>query len=115
MKKYDPGGNLSGQSRCRWNRPIVIVSRDELNRGRYVVAVPFTTSNYGRRRTLPNCVAFSTDEFGLSKDCVAQCEAILNIEISQLDPAPLGRVDDDAMRDIVRAIGFVIAGECEPE
>lgn len=96
-------------------RPIAIVSRDLLNRGRYLPVVPFITTHFERRRRLPNCVAFHAGQFGLDKDCVAQCEVMLTIEQSQLLAAPIGQLDGEAMRDIVRAIGFVIVGDCEPE
>jgi mRNA-degrading endonuclease toxin of MazEF toxin-antitoxin module len=55
-------------------RPVLIVSRESLNRGNYIVAVPFTSTHFASRST--HCVAFQAGEFGLDKDCVAQAEAI---------------------------------------
>ena len=97
-------------------RPILIVSRESLNRGGYAVAVPLTSAHFERRRRLPNCVPFNSGQFGLTKDCVAQCEAVLTIDQSQIDhtQGPLGEVDETAMRNIILAIGFVIESECEP-
>ena len=97
-------------------RPVLIVSRESMNRGGYVVAVPLTSTHFDRRSRLPNCVPFRSGEFGLSRDCVAQCEAILTVERSQIETAggAIGVVDDQRMRDIVRAIGHVIDSECEP-
>jgi mRNA-degrading endonuclease toxin of MazEF toxin-antitoxin module len=98
-------------------RPILIVSRESLNRGGYVVAVPLTTAHFQRRRQLPNCVPFLAGQFGLTKDCVAQCEAILSVEQSQIDrgAGPIGLVDPEIMRDVIRAIGFTIESNCEPD
>jgi mRNA-degrading endonuclease toxin of MazEF toxin-antitoxin module len=97
------------------SRPILIVSREPLNRGGYAVAVPLTSTHFERRSRLPNCVPFRAGQFGLSKDCVAQCEAILSVELAQIDMAsPLGEVDASSMRAVIRAIGFVIESECEP-
>jgi mRNA-degrading endonuclease toxin of MazEF toxin-antitoxin module len=96
-------------------RPILVVSRESLNRGGYVVAVPLTSAHFDRRSRLPNCVPFRAGQFGLSKDCVAQCEAMLSVEQSQIDRerGALGVLDDAAMRDFIRAVGFVIESDCE--
>jgi mRNA-degrading endonuclease toxin of MazEF toxin-antitoxin module len=96
--------------------PVVVVSREELNRGDYVVAVVFTSARFAVRSQLPNCVPFRAGEFGLTKDCVAQGETIANIPTDQLDLAggPIGTLDDARMRDLVRAIGNVISSDCEP-
>ena len=98
-------------------RPFIVVSQELLNRGRYVVAVPCTTSNVAGRRKYPNCVYLPAGSFGMTNDCVAQCENILQIPKSQLevDAGPIGVLDDATYRDLVRAIGFVIGSDCEPE
>jgi mRNA-degrading endonuclease toxin of MazEF toxin-antitoxin module len=57
-------------------RPIIVVSRPDLNRGNYVVAVLCTTARFAVRSTLPNCVPFKAGEFGFPHDCVAQGETI---------------------------------------
>ena len=98
-------------------RPVLVVSRDALNRGRYVVIVPLTTSRFEQRRRLGNCVAFRRGEFGLGDDCVAQCEAISGIEVERLDQdegPPVGRLDPLTLRAVILAIGNVIEAECEP-
>ena len=50
-------------------------------------------------------------------DCVAQCENILQIPKTQLETktGPIGVLDDATFRDLIRAIGFVIGSDCEPE
>lgn len=95
-------------------RPAVIVSREKLNRGRYVVVVLCTSAHVATRSSLPNCVPFTAGQFGLTKDCVAQCEAILFVDRSRLDATPLGVLDAAALRDVIRAIGNVIEADCEP-
>lgn len=97
-------------------RPVVIVSRTELNRGRYVVAVPFTSQRFEQRSQLPNCVAFRSGEFGLSKDCVAQADAIAQVGTDELDLAagPIGVLDIEARRDLLKAIGYVLGADLEP-
>jgi mRNA-degrading endonuclease toxin of MazEF toxin-antitoxin module len=98
------------------NRPVVVVSREELNRGNWVVAVLVTSARYSLRSTLPHCVPFRAGEFGLEKDCVAQAETISYIAVADLDldQGSLGVLDEVRMRALIRAIGNVIASDCEP-
>jgi mRNA-degrading endonuclease toxin of MazEF toxin-antitoxin module len=96
--------------------PVVIVSREELNRGRYAVVVVCTSARFGVRKELPNCVPFRAGQFGFKVDCVAQCENLLSIDRNQLDLAtgPVGILDHGALRDVIKAIGHVIESDCEP-
>jgi mRNA-degrading endonuclease toxin of MazEF toxin-antitoxin module len=97
-------------------RPIIVVSRPDLNRGNYVVAVLCTTAHFGTRSSLPNCVPFRAGEFGLPLDCVAQCEAISFVDQADIDTAtgPIGNLNDARLRDVIKAIGHVIDSDCEP-
>ena len=98
-------------------RPIIIVSRRELNLGKYVVVVPLTSTNLEKRRNLSNCVLFKAGSFGLTMDCVAQCEAITFIEkeFIILNTGPIGKLDGEKWRLLLHAIGYVICAVCEPE
>lgn len=97
-------------------RPVVVVSREKLNRGDYVVVAPITSARVNTRWHLPNCVPLRADHYGLSDDCVVQGESIVNLHQSYLDleTGPIGTLDADAMRDLIRAIGYVISADCEP-
>lgn len=86
----------------------------ELNRGRDVVVVLCTSADFANRSVLPSCVPFRAGEFGFTKDCVAQCEAILFVEKSRLDADPIGQLDEAALREVIRAIGNVLDADCEP-
>jgi mRNA-degrading endonuclease toxin of MazEF toxin-antitoxin module len=96
--------------------PVVVVSREALNRGRYVLAVVCTSARFALRSTLPSCVPFRAGEFGFTADCVAQCENVLSLETAQLDltTGPIGTLDAVALRSIIKAIGYVIESDCEP-
>ncbi len=104
---YDPAGK---------KRPVIIVSREDLNQGNYVLAVPLTTQDWGCRCRLPHCVPFRAGQFQLDKDCVAQAEAITLLDKSDLDldSGPWASLDRATMRSVIHAIGYVIAAECEP-
>jgi len=96
--------------------PVIVVSRKDLNRGHYALVVVCTSSRFAVRSRLPNCVPFRAGQFGFTVDCVAQCENILSIEKRQLDTGdgPIGVLDEMALREVVKAIGYVIASDCEP-
>jgi len=95
---------------------VIVISREDLNRGRYVLSVVCTSARFASRSTLPNCVPFRAGQFGFIVDCVAQCENIVSIEKTQLDlsAGPVGVLDELAMRDLIKAIGYVMESDCEP-
>ena len=97
-------------------RPVIIISREELNRGDYCLAIPLTTARLQERKSQPNCVHFRAGECGLPKDCVAQAEVITFINVSDLDVEKglAGKLPDERYREIVRAIGHVLSSDCEP-
>jgi mRNA-degrading endonuclease toxin of MazEF toxin-antitoxin module len=96
--------------------PVIVVSREDLNRGRYALVVVCASARFALRSTLRNCVPFRAGQFGFTVNCVAQCENMLSIETAQLDLAdgPSGMLDEIALRDVIKAIGHVIESDCEP-
>ena len=96
--------------------PIIVVSREELNRGRYALAVVCTSARFAVRSKLSNCVPFQAGNFGFTADCVAQCENILSIDQAHVDLAtgPIGTLDDAAFQKVVKSIGYVIKSDCKP-
>lgn len=96
--------------------PVIVISRAELNRGHYALVVVCTSSRFAVRSRLPNCVPFQAGQFGFTADCVAQCENVLSIDKRQLNAGagPNGVLDEEALREVVKAIGYVIKSDCEP-
>ncbi len=93
---------------------MIVVSREDLNRGDRVVAVLCTSQKFAIRSALAHCVPFRAGQFGFVKDCVAQCENIFLASKDALDANPIGVLSDIALRDIIKAIGHVIESDCEP-
>lgn len=91
-------------------RPVVVVSRDPLNEGDFVVVVPFTTQKLERRKLLKNCVFFRAGQCGLLEDCVAKADEITRILTTEINwqKGKLGRLLVPDMAKIVRAIRYVI-------
>ena len=116
MRDIVPGQVYRAFARTPEERPVIVVSREELSRGHYVVVVPCTSRRVEERKELPNCVFFASGEFGMTKDCVAQCEQItaLLTEYLNIDSGPIATLDGTRMRDVIRAIGNAIGSDCEP-
>jgi mRNA-degrading endonuclease toxin of MazEF toxin-antitoxin module len=76
--------------------PVIVVSREELNRGHYALVVVCISARFVVRSKLPNCVPFSAGQFGFTIECVAQCENVLSIDKKQLDldAGPIGVLDE---------------------
>ncbi len=97
-------------------RPGIVVSREGMNQGNDVVMALCTTARLAFRATMPNCVPFQAGEFGMPRDCVAQCEAIYALEKGEVNIASgmIGRLDAAQLRGIIKAVGDVIDSDCEP-
>jgi len=96
--------------------PVIVLSREGLNRGRYAPVVLCTSARFAARSVLPTCVPFRAGQFGFKVDRVAQCDNLLSIEKAQLDLAgrPIGTLDATAMRELIKAVGQVIESDREP-
>jgi mRNA-degrading endonuclease toxin of MazEF toxin-antitoxin module len=96
--------------------PVIVISREELNRGNYALVVVCTSARFATRSRLPNCVPFQAGRFGFTANCVAQCENVLSIDKTQLDldAGPISVLDAKALRDVIKAVGYVIESDCEP-
>jgi mRNA-degrading endonuclease toxin of MazEF toxin-antitoxin module len=97
-------------------RPSIVVSRENLNQGSYVVTVLCTTKRFAIRSKLPDCVPIQAGEFGMPSNCVAHCDAIYSLEKGEIDIASglIGRLDTARLRELIKAIGDVIDSDCEP-
>jgi mRNA-degrading endonuclease toxin of MazEF toxin-antitoxin module len=95
---------------------VIVVSREDLNRGNYALVVVCTSARFAVRSQLPNCVPFQAGHFGFTAHCVAQCENVLSIDKAQLDltAGPVGVLDDAALREVIKAVGYVMESDCEP-
>ena len=84
--------------------PVVVVSREELNRGNWVAAVLITSKRFEERSKQPHCLQFGAGEFGLSRDCVAQGESLFSIRRAELGDH-LGTLDEERWRGLSKPSG----------
>ena len=109
-----PGEIYLAEHPAGQEHPFLIVSRDELNRGKRVIGVNITSVDVERRSTYPNCIRIAAGQFGLNKDSVIQCENVVALNRVRLEAAPIGKVDRETMRDVIKALGYVFDADCEP-
>ncbi|MDZ4819826.1 MAG: type II toxin-antitoxin system PemK/MazF family toxin [Planctomycetota bacterium] len=87
-------------------RPVLVVSPDELMDESYFMCVPFYSQRLESRRAQGNCVAFVKGECGLSKDCVAKCDELQRYQVTELDfrRGKIGSLSPDKFAPIANAI-----------
>lgn len=93
---------------------VVILSREGLNRDRWVMVALISSRELDVRRNLRNCVPIEAGEFGFTTDCVVLGESVINLLHEGL-LEHVGTLDDDRMREVVRAVGYAMGAECEPD
>jgi mRNA-degrading endonuclease toxin of MazEF toxin-antitoxin module len=96
---------------------VIIVSQEGFNRGKYATVVVCTSKKFRERARLRNCVVFRAGEYGFTEDCVAQGETVsfIGIKDLHLTDGPMATLDGEAMRNVIKAVGYVMGSDCEPE
>ena len=90
-----------------WERPAVVVSRDELNRGTLILVVPCTASDVSKRAAYPNHVLLPEGVAGLSRDSVAQAHLIQPVDVSSFLER-LGALDGERLGEVLRSLAWVV-------
>ena len=116
MSQIFPGEIYQARDGTGGERPFIVVSREELTRGHYFLAVPLTSKHLDRRRELTNYVYFSRGSFGLRKACVAQAEALTMLRKSDRTnpPIPIGTISSTKLAKLIAAVGYVLDADCQP-
>jgi len=84
-------------------RPVVVVSRDAINRSSSVVIVVPVTNRANKTRLYPSHVEIPKGEGGLSMDSVALCEQVRAISVTSLR-APQGHLQPATVTRINAAL-----------
>lgn len=90
-----------------WERPAIIVSRPELNRGHTVLAVPCTSSRVPERAASPNHVLLTGGTAGLTRDSVAQAHLVQPVPLTRL-VSRMGTLAPERLGEILLAVAWVI-------
>ena len=91
------------------NRPVVIVSRDGINRSSPVVVIVPITKYTSRKKIYPSHhLATATDENGLKQDSIIKCEQIRAIPKSRLS-RKWGSLSAEDLRQVDAALKIVLS------
>jgi mRNA interferase MazF len=99
----------------RGHRPVLVVSADAINQRPLVVTVVVGTSAANVRRDYPVNVRVSATECGLEQDTVFLCFQLRSLDHNRFlsagssHPRPAGRLSDERMADVDRAIRLALA------
>ncbi len=89
-------------------RPVVIVSREQLNRGSLFLCVPVTSSRIAERRKYANYVFLPAGSGGLREDSVAVAHLVQPVRAGMLREN-WGQLPDAALQRIQLAIAWSVA------
>ncbi|MBI2930056.1 MAG: type II toxin-antitoxin system PemK/MazF family toxin [Planctomycetes bacterium] len=89
-------------------RPAIVVSRNDLNRGRLLLMVPCTSSRVQERRSLPNHVYLPQGVAGLAAESIAQTHLIQPVEREALSER-LGTLPAKEWTEVLLAIAWTTA------
>jgi len=90
-----------------WERPAIVVSRNELNRGTLVLVVPCTSQEARERASFPNHVLIPSGLGGLTRDSVAQAQLVQPAHVSWFMQR-LGSVDPETLSQVLLSIAWVL-------
>jgi len=81
------------------------------------MATVITSAKFAFRSLLPTCVVFHAGDFGLSRDCVALGESLGPLPVSDIDlsTGPIGNLSAEKYREAIRAAGYALDANCEPD
>ena len=95
-----------GTAATKGDRPVVVVSRNELNGGNDVTVVPFTSQPSKHRDQQMFRIPFYEGEGGLTCNCFAKTDAVGKIPIAVINikRGSIGQISDSRMNEILEGI-----------
>lgn len=90
-------------------RPLLVLSRVELNGSKYLLVATFTSKKLDVRIGRKQFVLFERGEFGLTERCVLQLDAVSRVEFSEINTADgvIGRLTSDRLAAVDSALRYV--------
>ena len=92
----------------RGNRPVVVVSRDDINSLPLVVAVVPGTSGHNIRADYPSNVRLPAGEANLPQETVFLAFQVRALDHSRFSDDPIGTLSPPAMAAIERALAYCL-------
>jgi mRNA interferase MazF len=100
--------NPSEGSEQSGTRPVVVVSRDAINKNSQVVIIVPLTKRANKTRILPCHVEIKMSEGGVTMDSVALCEQVRAIAVSRLSNQPLGHLPNERIAQVNAALKIAL-------
>ncbi len=88
------------------NRPVLVLSRDAINRLPLVVTVVVGTKGHNIARDYPTNVRISSAESGLTMETVFLCFQLRSLDSKRFPANPAGRVSEETMRRVEDAARY---------
>src|SRR5436853_6600186 len=88
------------------NRPVLVLSRDAINRLPLVVTVVVGTKGLNIERDYPTNVRISSAESGLPMETVFLCFQLRSLDPKRFPVTPAGTLSEDAMARIESAVRY---------
>jgi len=88
------------------NRPVLVLSRDAINRLPLVITVVVGTKGANIARDYPTNVRVSPQESGLLIETVFLCFQLRSLDTKRFASNPAGRLSDETMARIERAVRY---------
>ena len=88
------------------HRPVLVLSRDAINRLPLVVTVVVGTKGAKISRDYPTNVRVSTEESGLPMETVFLCFQLRSLDPKRFPPNPAGKLSEDAMERMENAVRY---------
>lgn len=107
MSSYLPGAVYLADVFEGGQRPVIIVSREQLNRGTLFLCVPVTSSRVTERRKYANYVFLPAGTGGLREDSVAVAHLVQPVRHSFLIER-WGGLPESAFRSVLIALAWSV-------
>ena len=88
------------------NRPVLVLSRNAINRLPLVITVVVGTKGANISRDYPTNVRVSTEESGLPMETVFLCFQLRSLDPKRFPPNPAGKLSEDAMERMENAVRY---------
>ena len=88
------------------HRPVLVLSRDAINRLPLVVTVVVGTKGANISRDYPTNVRVSTAESGLPMETVFLCFQLRSLDPKRFPPNPAGRLSEKTMERMENAVRY---------
>ena len=90
------------------DRPVLVISRDKINKLPLVITVVLGTKGSNVRRNYRTNVRVSPDESGLSMETVFLCFQMRSLDLTRFPEEPAGKLSEEKMKQVEDTIRYCL-------